>query len=461
MPRRLQRFGRRAVQEIEMVASQSMSPHLHVIAASVAVLKVEEGGGIAYAAANERYLAMLGFEGSLIGLSPSVVLPGYLVPDFNERLARCIETRAPVEFDVVSDRCAQTTWWRTTLLPMVDGADRVVRVFVTAIDITEKKQLEIAIRESREHLNAVVDSAYDAIITVDPAQRIKFMNHAALRMFGWDAQEIIGQPLDVLVARSGVDAHARYVETFHRSPIRARGMRERSAVHGRRRDGTEFPVQISISKVQLEGGVEMTAIVRDVTETTRLIAALQATATSDALTGVATRRRFLDALEIELKRAQRHGRALSVVLFDIDHFKRVNDEFGHPIGDAALAAFGEILGKDRRASDVAGRLGGEEFALLLTETPLASAHEVADRLRLATERIRIDDGRGGRLGFTVSAGVAGLTPQTNSAAELVAAADRALYAAKHAGRNRVALAPPYPQERGHSTPPAHARADAE
>jgi len=413
---------------------------LEAIAAAVAVLEATPDGSYRYTAANDRYLDMVGVAApEVIGRSPTDVLPGYLISDYLARASECSKTRAPVEFDAVIERCATTTWWRTTMLPMMADADHVAHVFVTAIDVTAKKALETTVRESRDRLNAIVDGAYDAIITVDQAHRIRFMNASALRMFGWTAEDIVGQPLDLLLPESIRAKHHSYLDAFQRSPIRARTMQERSEVRGVRRDGEEISVQISIAKVSLESGVETTAILRDVSDTVRLIAELKATASVDVLTGVATRRRFLEALDVELRRARREGSGLSLLMMDVDHFKRVNDGYGHPVGNEVLATLGQLLAGSVRKADVVGRLGGEEFALLLPGTDPGTAIEIAERIRATVEGTSVEDGAGGFVRFTVSIGVAGLAPTatTKTGAELMAEADRALYAAKNGGRNRV------------------------
>lgn len=421
--------------------SPSSSSPLEVIAASVAIIEACPEGSYAYAAANNRYLEMLGVTATdVVGRSPSDVLPGYLAVDYVARVSECFRTRAPVELDVVIERRATTTWWRTTMLPMMDEAEQVARVFVTAVDITEKKTLETAFRVSRDRLNAVVDGAYDAIITVDDAHRIRFMNAAALRMFGWSAEEILDQPLDRLLPKAISEKHHGYVRAFQRSPIRARGMLERSEIYGVRRDGSEIAVQISISKVFLEDGVETTAILRDVSDTARLIAELKKTASVDPLTGLSTRRRFLEAFDLEMKRAQRERSPLSLLMLDVDHFKRVNDRFGHPVGDEVLAELGRLIAGAVRSADAVGRLGGEEFALLLPGTDADGAREIAERIRAVVERAAVSDGRGGSVAFTVSLGTATLGPAAQTSAKLLAEADRALYAAKDGGRNRVAQA---------------------
>lgn len=165
-------------------------------------------------------------------------------------------------------------------------------------------------------------------------------------------------------------------------------------------------------------------------------ARLAALATSDALTGLANRRAFDEALAREFALAKRHKRPLSLVAFDVDHFKSFNDEFGHPAGDEALKQVADVISECCRESDVAARYGGEEFALLLPATDANGAVALAERIRAAVEakpwRLRR---------VTVSAGVAVLGdvgPAIGSPAEIIATADHALYRAKHGGRNRVA-----------------------
>lgn len=161
---------------------------------------------------------------------------------------------------------------------------------------------------------------------------------------------------------------------------------------------------------------------------------LQELAVTDGLTGLANRRAFSERLSLELERARRFSRPLSLVLFDIDHFKRLNDRLGHLEGDAALCQIARVLSRGRRSSDLVARYGGEEFALLMPETPHSDALRVAERLRASVEQADLPDG------CTVSAGVATFPEQSDDGRTLVSAADTALYDAKHQGRNRVCSA---------------------
>ena len=157
---------------------------------------------------------------------------------------------------------------------------------------------------------------------------------------------------------------------------------------------------------------------------------------TDGLTGLANRRQCDQALVAEIARVDRFGGSLGVVVADLDGFKSLNDTFGHAAGDCVLREFAEVLRGCLRASDLAGRWGGEEFLLLLHETDLDGAMLLAERARAALERRTILAPDGTPLRVTASFGVSELGPGADTAAAL-AAADAALYAAKRAGKNRV------------------------
>ncbi|GEO82749.1 sensor domain-containing diguanylate cyclase [Pararhodospirillum oryzae] len=164
-------------------------------------------------------------------------------------------------------------------------------------------------------------------------------------------------------------------------------------------------------------------------------------AATDALTGCANRRFFLSMLQNECGRAVRYGQGFCVLALDLDHFKDVNDRFGHPGGDLALRRFTEVTRATLRATDLLGRLGGEEFAVLMPNTPPAEAAPVAERLRAAVAAMTVDF-NGAVFSITVSIGVACRAASgTDSFEDVLIRADQALYRAKQAGRNRVEACP--------------------
>ena len=166
-----------------------------------------------------------------------------------------------------------------------------------------------------------------------------------------------------------------------------------------------------------------------------LVNRLADTARSDPLTGLQNRRGFEETFAVEVERARRHDRVLTVLVGDLDHFKRVNDRLGHPAGDAALEYAGELLDSSHRRIDTVARTGGEKFALILPETPEKDGYLVAENLRSAIEAAFRDD----PVPLTVSFGIASFPTHGSTAEALLSAADRALDAAKDLGRNRSVI----------------------
>jgi len=164
-----------------------------------------------------------------------------------------------------------------------------------------------------------------------------------------------------------------------------------------------------------------------------LVKQLAHAAATDGLTDLLDRRAFSQAFEREIGRARASGLALSMVFFDLDHFKQVNDGFGHAAGDEALCAFARILERECSVADLLARMGGEEFGVVLFDADADAAKQFAERAAMALARW---SGRHPPL-LTTSAGIAVLTEETATPSQMLTAADRALYAAKAAGRNRV------------------------
>ena len=166
---------------------------------------------------------------------------------------------------------------------------------------------------------------------------------------------------------------------------------------------------------------------------------------TDELTALFNRRGFFQLGEREFERALRFGRPLAALMLDIDHFKRVNDSYGHPVGDQVLRALADCVRQSTRGIDVAGRYGGEEFTLLLPETDLPVAIQIAERLRqsIADLSIPICQGKGDtppvHIRINVSIGVAFMLPDIPNLSVLIDRADQALYRAKDSGRNRVVV----------------------
>ncbi len=183
--------------------------------------------------------------------------------------------------------------------------------------------------------------------------------------------------------------------------------------------------------------VRMVGTNEDITEHRTLLGKLELEANQDYLTGLSNRRHFMERGEIELARVQRYGESLSAFMLDIDHFKNINDTHGHKAGDIVLQKLSHLLRETLRAVDIIGRIGGEEFAVLLPETGLQEAVEIAERLREIIAHSVVILEAGLPLHFTVSIGVATLKDKSVNLDILLSLADKAMYQAKGGGRNKV------------------------
>lgn len=289
---------------------------------------------------------------------------------------------------------------------------------------------------------SLVENTNDVIMVLDatPLEQggpfIVYVNPAFERLMGYSAEEVLGQNPKILQGRD-TDDKTRY-------KIR-QAMREgksiRTQILNYDKFGQELWLDINMVPLFDEQGdlAYYAAIERDLTEHKRLQSHLESMANTDSLTGLLNRQAFLHRAEAEFTRARRYARPLSAVMIDVDHFKSINDRYGHASGDRVLQEVSRICQSSLRGSDMMGRLGGEEFVLLLPDTPQANAVFVAERMReqLARTPIEID---GISLTITGSFGVASLAEADINFNSMLERADVAMYHAKNDGRNKVKCA---------------------
>ncbi|MFQ5615751.1 MAG: diguanylate cyclase [Anaerolineales bacterium] len=300
-----------------------------------------------------------------------------------------------------------------------------------------KHEMEQKLRASEERFRAVVETANDAIITADSRGNIVSCNSSAQVMFGYSVDEVNGQPLTLIMPeryRKGHQNGLKRVVSGGESNIAEKTVEW----VGIRKGGSEFPLELSLTTWQAGGKVFFTAIVRDITKRVQAEKKLRYLAITDSLTGIFNRRHFFELAERELERARRYNRLLSIILLDIDHFKWVNDTYGHATGDQALQALTTQCQESLRESDIFARYGGEEFVILLPETDLEQAQQVAERIRKEVADLSIHTA-GNTVSITISLGVASLVDREMTLDKLLARADKALYASKEGGRNRVTI----------------------
>ena len=292
----------------------------------------------------------------------------------------------------------------------------------------------LRIEASERRLRTFLQTTRDGVVVIDDRGLIHEFNPAAVVLFGFTPGEVVGtsithlMPVDIAARQRGDKRNA--------TGVRARYAAAPRQVSASRKDGTQFPVEVTFGEAVIAGRRIHVGVVRDVTEHKELERKLMELATTDGLTGALNRRAILESAEDSFRLARRYGHPLSVLMIDADYFKRVNDTFGHPVGDAVLVRLAALARDSLRTTDRFGRFGGEEFVALLAETDVKHAEETAERLLAAVRAAEIDNGHGGVLKLTVSIGVAALTPDTPNAAALIQQADEALYRAKGEGRDR-------------------------
>ena len=303
----------------------------------------------------------------------------------------------------------------------------------TFSDITQRIETERALRESEERLSLAVEGARLGMWDWQLDTRELTFNDIAACMLDYSDEDVatsvksvlaLAHPDDEKRLINEMEAHLAGSLPLFEADVRMRrkgGGYVWTNMRGRvtKRDSRDKPLRV-------------TGMLIDISRRKELEAELERLATTDELTGLFNRRYGIDAVKNEIARAQRSGRPLALILLDIDHFKGVNDRFGHDVGDKVLADLARLLRERLRRTDTAARWGGEEFAVILPETDCAGGRRFAGELLARMDEIKTPDGKG----ISGSFGVVDYRGD-ESASELVKRADRLMYRAKQAGRARV------------------------
>ncbi|HRP98013.1 MAG TPA: diguanylate cyclase [Rhodocyclaceae bacterium] len=327
---------------------------------------------------------------------------------------------------------AQTRWLRVTVRPFGDGAGRAIAVM--PLDVTEHHLAE----ERRDLLGAALNASAHAVVITDARAVIEWANPAFATLAGRSPDETIGCTPAELLRNSRDDTSVQPVGGD--SIARGETAGPEQAVP-QPPEGVGADDALSITPVRDRHGVlrHFVAIREDAGARKRNEREPPRQASLDALTGVRNRRAFLDEATLERARVRRYGRRSALLVLDVDHFAHINEAHGRAVGDAVLKHFARLISTRIRQTDIIGRLDGEEFGLLLTETDLEGAMELGERLRRkvnasvirrATVEIRL----------TVSIGIAGFKREDPNVDAVLARAANALRLAKSGGRNRVECA---------------------
>lgn len=300
-------------------------------------------------------------------------------------------------------------------------------------EMAERRRIEGHLRALEKRYRTLAEQAPFPVIISRPADgTVRYMNTEALHVFGLSRERAIGMQAVELYEHSH-DRESLITDLIATGRVRLRELRLRTAA------GELFWAGMSATMIEFEEEPAAFVALMNISERKELEQQLQALAMTDALTGLFNRRYFTQRGAHEIRRAQRYHQPLGLLVFDVDHFKQVNDTYGHAAGDAVLQMIAATLRATLRDIDVPGRLGGEEFGVLLPNTRLADARRIAERLRMAIAAAYTTRD-GVELRVTASFGVSAIAAENEDLDDLLRAADAALYRAKSEGRDRVVSA---------------------
>ena len=374
----------------------------------------------------------------IFGADPAEVEPSYAeylgrVHDgdrdmVSAAIADCRRNRRMVALDYRIVRPGgEVRWLSCEGLAEVDEAGHLLRLRGTAQDITGR-------RRGEEQFRDLLETAPDGIVIVDGDGRIVLVNRQTEKLFGWSRDHLVGQSVEVLLPERFRARHLVHRQAYSASDLELRPMGADLDLYARRADGTEFPVEISLSPLRTEQGVWVSAAVRDVSE--RKLAQLQLAhqAVHDALTGLPNRVLVAERLDQALARSSRTGCEVAVLFIDLDRFKLVNDSRGHAAGDELLVAVADRLRRVVRTGDTVARFGGDEFVVVCEDQTAAfEASLVAGRIIDALHEPVVIDGQ--EIFLSASIGIA-VADGTGGSDSLLRDADSAMYRAKEKGRAR-------------------------
>ncbi len=325
--------------------------------------------------------------------------------------------------------------WRFLTGTRVDIGERSYLVG-TGLDVTERKRAEQALRDSEAKLQAILDSSPVPIAWTDAGGRVEYINRKVTELFGYTLEDVPTVERWYALAYPNEEYRAAVIKAW----TQATNIAKKTGcpipsfeVTVACRDGSQRDVSVAGSLI----GDRQLVMFTDLTERKVLERELEHQARTDFLTGIPNRRHFLELAEVELARAHRYRRPFSLLMLDLDMFKDINDRYGHRVGDLTLQKVVEVCRQTLRGVDIFGRLGGEEFGIILPETDTERARQVAERVRQAIAATPVPLVQGGAVFFTTSVGVATFCASDGNVDAVLTRADQALYNAKRSGRNRV------------------------
>lgn len=318
-----------------------------------------------------------------------------------------------------------------------DERGKPLRMTGTHSDVSKLKLTEEALTLSEERFRRIFETTGVGISQVGLDGRFLLVNDTFCHITGYSREELLNEKknFQAITYPDDLQNNVQVLDRLCQGDINRRDLEKRYI----RKNGTIAWVKLSIALLRDAAGqpASLISAVQDITRFKSLQQELELRAHIDYLTGIPNRRYFMELAEHELARAQRYGNEVAIFMLDVDFFKQVNDEHGHKAGDKVLREIAHIMRSVLREVDVLGRIGGEEFAIVLPQTGRQMAAEVAERLReqVAGGKMMLDSGV--MLNVTLSIGVAMMTPLRGDLDSLMGQADKGLYEAKAGGRNKV------------------------
>ena len=302
-----------------------------------------------------------------------------------------------------------------------------------------RQKAQESLVDSEELLKTVTNAVQSSVILIDHLDQVQFMNPAAEKMFGYTSEELIGKKLHQILVpdrfqEQALKGFAHFYETGT-----GPALHQSLELVVRHKNNREFPIELFVGKVLRDDRWWAVGAAIDISDRKQKEETLTRLAETDPLTGVNNRRNFFTLTKQEIKRCRRYKQNCFVLMFDLDHFKQVNDTHGHSVGDKVLQHFTKTCLMNLRDSDIFGRLGGEEFAAVLTGIGKEDVLLVANRIREAFRDITIEvtPQKTIPVSTSVSVGATQIDQKQGDIKQGIAAADQALYQAKANGRNQV------------------------
>jgi diguanylate cyclase (GGDEF)-like protein/PAS domain S-box-containing protein len=358
-------------------------------------------------------------------------------------MKKVLKTKSPVSLTrMYIDDSGNRKFFDVVAAPLFGASGEIIHLIESCRDVTDRVKTEQTLLHSEERYRSLFEQSNDAICIFQPegADKGKILsaNRAASIMHGYTNKELLNLSITDLMYS---EETAGFFPDIKSSSISDSLSHE--VIH-RKKSGEFFPVEASTSFITAGEKKIVLAIYRDISSRkeaeeykNRFIRKLELMSKTDGLTGLFNRQHIDKRLQEEMHRARRYNHPLSLIMLDIDNFKTINDSYGHISGDKILQKTAAIVNEIVRDSDVAGRFGGDEFIIILTETGIPVGIQVAERIMSKISRQMVPAKNDQNIRFSVSVGIAEYSNTIQTPEEFIGIADNALYAAKNSEEKRV------------------------